>query len=147
MKDIKIIPNEIIFPQICEILAEGSCVKIQVKGNSMFPFFKDGQPFTIHPIKYECIKTGNVVLAKNTVSKNFVIHRIVKINDDTITLMGDGNIKGTETMSRNHVFGYIYCSKWQLKKAALWHYLLPIRRYLLIICRILIKGWFRVKDK
>ena len=77
----------------------------------------------------------------------YVVHRIIKLDYDRVTLMGDGNVVGTEhcligdvkarvthvvdAKERTH---YIY-NKGRRRAAKVWYWLRPVRRYLLAIYR------------
>jgi hypothetical protein len=90
----------------------------------------------------------DIVLAK--VGRTYVIHRIIKIDGDRITLMGDGNICGTEQCGRDEVIAkavriikgkkQIDCTgRCHRAKASIWRWFLPVRRYLLAIYRRIFK--------
>jgi hypothetical protein len=77
----------------------------------------------------------------------YVVHRIIKLDYDRVTLMGDGNVRGTEhcllkdVKARvTHVVDakdkthYLY-NMWRMLGAKVWYWLRPIRRYLLAIYR------------
>ena len=84
-----------------------------------------------------------------------MLHRIIDISPDgmKITLMGDGNVRGTETCTPSTVLarathvvdteGRIIPleSEARLRRARLWRRLLPLRRYLLVIMRRTIKKY------
>jgi hypothetical protein len=52
-----------------------------------------------------------------------------------VTLLGDGNIVGTESMTRDKVYGVVDCSALHLLLARLWVALRPVRRFPLAIFR------------
>ena len=79
--------------------------------------------------------------------RGYILHRIIAIRDNEMTLMGDGNLQATEQCNRDQICGtvieiirngrYIRCSSvTEQCKAWLWMWLRPLRRYLLAICRI-----------
>lgn len=119
------------FSQVAESLRDGNSVKISVLGMSMIPFYKSGETITLQPINENALKIGNVILAKIR-NNHYAVHRIIKINNNTITMLGDGNIT-PEIVDTNDIFGYIECNGWELKKAKIWYYLRPVRKYLLFI--------------
>ena len=139
------LPNEAFLPVVAESVAEGHTAIIAVKGYSMRPFLEHLRD----KVKLEyCpaadLKVGDAVLAE--ISRgHFVLHRIIKKEGDMVTLMGDGNIRGTEHCSvsevRARVREYIRPGGHVIKAddPALcrmirwWRRLLPIRRYLLFI--------------
>jgi hypothetical protein len=95
--------------------------------------------------KVDTLRLGDVVLAELP-GEHYVLHRIIRIEGEDITLMGDGNIRGTESCKVDNIIAkamtilhndkQIDCNgRSQRFKAKVWHSLLPIRRYLLAIYR------------
>ncbi len=125
--------NRAVFSVVRDLLIEGDNVTAKVKGQSMLPFFRSGSVVLLRPIREEDFKPLNVVFADT--GRNFVIHRIIAVNDDSVTLLGDGNIYGTETMPRDKVYGIIDCSVLHLFFARIWLWMRPVRRYPLAIFR------------
>ena len=136
--------NEIIEEAI-RLVDEGVCVTLPVNGNSMLPFIIGGKESVILQ-KPEQLKFGDVVLAWAD-GYRYVVHRIIHIDGDNVTLMGDGNLISTEHCTLNdikaiatHVVDakerthYIY-NRWRKLAAKMWFWLRPIRRYLLAIYR------------
>ncbi len=134
-----------ILEEATRLAKEGLSVTLPVKGNSMLPFIIGGKESVIlqkpdHP------KVGDVVLAW-VENCRYVVHRIIKIDDHDVELMGDGNIIGTEHCKiddicaiATHVVSadgkrHDLYSKWRMRATKLWWYLRPIRRYILAIYR------------
>ena len=137
--------DQIIIQEAIRLVEEGVSVTLPVKGNSMLPFIIGGKESVIlqKPVQP---KVGDVVLAW-VEGCRFVIHRIICIEGNQVTLMGDGNILGTERCLRSdvkalatHVVSakgharYLY-GWWQRCGTKVWWLLKPIRRYLLAIYR------------
>ena len=121
-----------------ESLKEGKVVAIVPQGISMLPFIKGGA-CRVYLLKKEKVEVGDIVLADY--HGRHLLHRVYAIDGERITLMGDGNIEGTEEVKAIDILGTVvemvgpdgrHC---QPKKAWLWRHLLPIRRYLLKIHR------------
>jgi hypothetical protein len=125
--------NREMFSVVRDLLLEGSPVRVSVKGQSMLPFFRSGSTVALRPIREEDFRKYNVVLADT--GRNFVIHRIISLDGDTVTLLGDGNIYGTESMTRDKVYGIIDCSRTHIFFARIWLWLRPVRRFPLAIIR------------
>lgn len=125
--------NREMFSVVRDLLLEGSPVRISVKGQSMLPFFRSGSTVALRPIREEDFRKYNVVLADT--GRNFVIHRIIALDGDMVTLLGDGNIYGTESMTRDKVYGIIDCSRAHILFARIWLWLRPVRRFPLAIIR------------
>lgn len=126
--------NRIAFAQVRDLLREGCSVRIRVRGQSMLPFFRSGSEILLRPVRDDDFRRGSVVLAR-TQQGHFVVHRIYRIDGDRITLLGDGNIAGTETMSRKEVYGTVECGPVHRFLARLWQLCRPVRRYPLAILR------------
>ena len=99
----------------------------------MLPFFRSGSTILLRPVHEEDIRKYNVVMAD--AGHAFVVHRIVKVDDNKITLLGDGNIYGTESVSRDKIYGVVDCSAIHLFFAKIWLWLRPVRRFPLAIFR------------
>ena len=139
------ISDEIIIQEAIRLVNEGVSVTFPVKGSSMLPFIIGGRESVILQ-KPKGIKVGQVVLAWVDDTR-YVVHRIIRIDGEQVTLMGDGNIRGTEHCSLNdikalatHVVdangtAHELYNRWRTQAARAWFYLLPIRRYILGIYR------------
>lgn len=136
--------NEIIEEAI-RLVREGVSVTLPVNGNSMLPFIIGGKESVILQGP-GLIDVSDVVLAWVDGCR-YVVHRIVRIDGERVTLMGDGNLVGTEHCLLNdikarvtHVVDakerthYLY-KGWRKRAAKMWYWLRPIRRYLLAIYR------------
>lgn len=137
------IPNAILLPEVVRLINEGHTVTLPLKGNSMRPFLvhmRDKAYLTA--INDLCV--GQPVLAE-TAPGHYVLHRIVALEGDNITLRGDGNI-GTEHCRRSDVKAlaagffrkgrtkpdFITSRKWRLY-SWFWTRLLPFRSRLLLL--------------
>lgn len=142
--------NAAFIPIVIDILNEGKTATIALKGWSMRPFLEHERDKGVlsKPLKPFCV--GDVVLAE-TYPKHYVLHRIVSINGENVTLLGDGNLlpeyckikdikafavgfyrKGRNTLDATNGKKFRIYSK-------IWMKLTPIRRYLLFAYRIWIK--------
>ena len=136
--------NEIIEEAI-RLVREGVSVTLPVNGNSMLPFVIGGKESVILQGP-GLIDVGDVVLAWVDGCR-YVVHRIIRIDGDRVTLMGDGNLAGTEHCTLNEIKAiathvvdakerthYLY-NRWRKSAAKIWFRLRPMRRYLLAIYR------------
>lgn len=136
--------NDDFFAEVAKQLEEGHSVSLWAKGNSMYPFIASGRDsVTLHKQRQFC--TGNIVLARIP-GKGYVLHRIYRIQGDTVVLMGDGNLRATEQCRKEDILGTVLkimrngrivcpASATERRKAWLWRILLPLRRYMLAVCR------------
>ena len=88
-----IVPNDILFSHIIGLLDQGKSVTFQVKGCSMLPFIM-GQKDSVNVHRGE-FAPGDAVLA-HLPGGNYVLHRVESIDGESVTLKGDGNLKGRE---------------------------------------------------
>lgn len=149
-----LVPNEPFLDQVSEMLADGHLVTIRTKGNSMLPFIR-GSRDRVELERCDSAEIGDIVLARiPCVGKDkryrYVLHRIIGIDGTRVTLMGDGNINGTEHCRLEDISGKVICiinengrrkdcrSSKSLRLARMWRKLLPLRRYILGIYRRLI---------
>lgn len=136
--------NDVIAEAV-RLVQKGVAVTFPVTGQSMLPFIIGGKESVIlHAPGLTAV--GDVVLARVD-GNGYVVHRIINIDGDRVTLMGDGNVRGTEhcllkdikarvthVVSADNKKRDLY-SRWRVRAAKLWYWLRPIRRYLLAIYR------------
>lgn len=154
--------NDVLIPMVDEVLRSGKKVILELRGNSMLPFLRDARDkgLLTHSNGHD-FKVGDPILAEVDTPNNevrYVLHRIVKIEGDKITLRGDGNI-GIETCSRDKVIATVIgfyrkgrthldridSMKWRIY-SWFWTRLLPIRPYLLAIHRRTVLRFFTLDD-
>lgn len=141
-----------IIKEAVRLVADGVSVTFPVKGRSMIPFIVGGRESVVLQ-KPDDLKVGHVVLAE-IAPEHYVVHRIIRIGpDDRITLMGDGNIRGTESCRREHVLARATHvvdaqgqrrtleSKGQIFKARVWYRIRPFRRIILAVLRRICKKY------
>ena len=129
--------NTVAFSIVRDLLLEGYTVKVTVQGNSMLPFFTSGSTVELRPVKESDLRKYSLVFADT--GSHYVIHRIISVDEDNVTLLGDGNIVGTETMSRDKVYGTIDCSPIHIFFSKIWLLMRPFRRYPLAVLRRIYK--------
>jgi hypothetical protein len=137
--------DKMIIDEAIRLVSEGISVTLPVNGSSMLPFIIGGSESVILQ-KPAQLQMGDVVLAWVTANR-YVVHRIIAIEGNKVTLMGDGNLVGTEHCTiadikakATHVVSangkthalYTPLRQWA---ARTWYYLRPLRRYLLAIYR------------
>lgn len=139
------IANEILIPEVIRLLDQGKSVTLRARGNSMLPFITGDRDSVVLSRQNRPAQVGDIVLA-DLGERHYVIHRIYAIKGNQVTLMGDGNIRGTEQCAMDDIIGQVIqvvrkgknirCdSTTERLGAKLWKWLLPCRRYLLAIYR------------
>jgi len=136
-------PNDVFLPFVIEQLKEGHTVTLPLRGRSMRPFLEDGRDKALLTLAVHT-EVGDAVLAEISTG-HFVLHRIIKIDGQQVTLRGDGNLsneycllsdikakavgfyrKGRQTLDSTDDYKWRVYSWW-------WMHLYPIRRYLLFL--------------
>ena len=133
--------NSILIPAILKLIDEGYTVTLPLKGFSMRPFLEDGRDKALLT-KVGELHVGDPILAMVN-NEHYVLHRIVKIEGDNMTLLGDGNLHPEHcktTDAKASIIGFyrkgrttldpIAGRKWKTY-SAIWMSLRPVRRWLL----------------
>lgn len=137
--------NSALLPEIVQLLNEGHTVTLRLRGFSMRPFLEDNRDKALLT-KAKDIHEGDPVLAEIEPG-HFVLHRIIQIHGQQVTLRGDGNL-GNEYCEIGDVKGAVVGfyrkgrsqidlttgRKWRLY-SFIWMRLYPVRRYLLAFYR------------
>lgn len=137
--------NAKILPVVIALLEEGHTVTLRLRGQSMRPFLEDNRDDALLT-KAQPPKKGDIVLAEITPSQ-YVLHRIIRVNGENITLQGDGNLNVEKCKTVNIkglALGFYRKGSTKLDStngrkwktySFIWIHLVPIRRYLLYIYR------------
>lgn len=141
------IGNDAFFSEVKKLLAEGKVVRLKARGRSMEPLIREGRD---EIVLSACIepKKGRIVLART--EEGIVLHRIIGIDGNAVTLMGDGNLYKTESCSMEDVIAGVTrivrngktidpeCFM-EMFKARIWMIARPVRRPLLKIWKTFCK--------
>jgi len=149
VREIKL-SNAEFLPEIVKLMDEGHTVTLRLRGFSMRPFLEDNRDKALMT-KATNPKVGDPVLAEVD-PKHFVLHRIIAIDGDHVTLRGDGNLNDehcTLTDVKGAVIGFYRKGRTTLDRTDGWKWrtysffwmrLYPVRRYLLAFYR---RIWLR----
>ncbi|MCQ2178654.1 MAG: S24/S26 family peptidase [Bacteroidales bacterium] len=99
------LPNEILLAEVNRMLQEGHPVIIMAKGNSMLPFIRGGKD-NVELVRNSNPAVGDLALCE-IAPGHYVLHRIIRIKDGTITMKGDGNLRGTEQCRLENLCGTV----------------------------------------
>ncbi len=136
----KIKSNIELFTHVAHLIDMGRDVILKVKGYSMLPFIV-GDSDSVRLKRLDSVRVGDIVLARiNNIE--YILHRVIKIDNHDITLMGDGNLRGHEYCTIEDIVATAVeiikphrrigtMDKWHRLSANIWLRLLPIRKYLL----------------
>lgn len=143
------VPTDVLMTEVKRVLASGHSATFIVRGFSMMPFLWNSRDrVTLAPLPPgERPVPGDVLLAE-IAPHTYVLHRLIHYDNGVLTLMGDGNIRGTEQCTLDHVIGRVTAfyrkerttpdlvegRKWRIY-SRMWMALKPLRRILLAVIR------------
>lgn len=91
---LKVIPNELFFLSVENIINSGRSVELKVKGSSMYPTLVSGKhKVVLVPFDRRYLRIGMIALF--VYNKKHVLHRLVALDADMLTFQGD-NLPYTE---------------------------------------------------
>ena len=140
--------SEVLISEVQRFIDGGQCVILPVSGNSMLPFIvgdKDKVEFCPPP---PVLQRGDVVMAKVD-GDYYVVHRIVHIDGNQLTLEGDGNLGFQEHCHRGDIVAQgiavvrhngrtrSLTTPGSRRLWRIWMGLGPFRRILLKVCRLM----------
>lgn len=133
------LPNSF-FDEAASQLKQGQTVRMNVLGESMYPFLHNGDCITLIPYKGEDLPLYTGVFYKW--NDRYMTHRLVKKDESTWHMLGDGNIYRIESLPQSEIIGVltqcerpdgtiIDCtSKQWFRNGKLWYKARLLRRFL-----------------
>lgn len=105
------IANDILIPEIERLLKDGKEVRFTPSGVSMRPFIEGDRDSVILTSLTRYPRIGDILLVRlesnSPMSPTFVLHRLVRIEGDTLVLQGDGNLVGEERCGASDIIGIV----------------------------------------
>ena len=138
------VENNILIPQIAELIAKGKQVRFTPTGVSMRPFVEGDKDSVILTALQTPPRRGDILLAQTQTlcgKKTYVLHRLIRIEGDSYILQGDGNLAGEEHCALGDIIARVIRiespdgRRKLLTRGRLWYFLKPIRSFLLKIYR------------
>jgi len=106
----KSVPNEIFFANVLEEMSEGLDVRITLVGNSMLPTFVSGVDQVVltrcDKDNFSSLVAGDVVLFRRS-DRHICLHRVIKVEGNTLYIRGDGNIGPFELAHPSDLLGKV----------------------------------------
>ena len=136
--DKRVVANEILLEDAAALMEEGREVTIRPLGFSMLPFIRGGKD-SVRLKKMPGVAVGDMLLVRLP-GPTYVLHRLIGKEGDRLTLMGDGNLRGTEHCTEADVLGTVTAIERGSRvvkpgNGLWWRRLRPLRRYILGIYR------------
>ena len=149
MQSVGKVDDALILSEAIRLVSEGVEVIFPVNGRSMRPFIEGGRDsvLLVRPVD---VKPMDVVLAR-VGDGHYVVHRILSIDGERATLMGDGNLQGRETCECKEIYAKVthvvtpngkkilLYTPFRHFVQKLWVKVLPLRKYLLKLYRVYIR--------
>lgn len=146
-----IIPTDIFFGNIEQMISEGKDVEVRCFGGSMNPYLRgDGsEVIVVSPFSPEELTPGAIVAF--CYQGKYICHRILRCNGEKLLIRGDGLMKEQEQVLVSDIIGIVRTIirrngkpvSTQSKVARLywrcWSFLFPVRKYLLFFYRVMCK--------
>jgi Peptidase S24-like. len=136
--------NDFFFEEVEKFISQGESVEILVRGKSMTPYLRDGiDKVVLSPVGQTKLQKGDIVLFYH--SGSYLLHRIIRREEDYLIIQGDGNIKKQEKATFSDIKGIV---KYKIRPDGKfisvknfshrfywrsWLFFTPLRRYLLAI--------------
>jgi len=157
MNQAKKIDNSVLIPEMAALLHAGKDVRFTPTGVSMRPFIEGGSDIVVLR-KKATVSVGDIALAVVQPAASavqhpaaqrpdnvYVLHRVIAVDGDSVTLAGDGNLGGTEHCRTQDVLGTVIRienakgRRKCLTRGRVWYYIRPCRKWLLKVYRKLLK--------
>jgi hypothetical protein len=146
-----VVSNDLFFADVVASLQEGRTVTIPVKGYSMLPFIRGGKDLVELEIPSEPLKPYDIVLfhVGTDAEGKWIMHRILKVDGDNLTIQGDGVTRGREHVKTSQVKARAKTiiragktpvdpySKNQIALVKFWNFFRPLRPFILKAYRML----------
>lgn len=139
--DKKVVANEVLLEDAAALMNEGREITLKPLGCSMLPFIRGGRD-SVRMKKMPDVAVGDMLLVRLE-GPRYVLHRLIAVDGERLTLMGDGNLAGTETCTKADVLGTVVAIERGSRvvkpgNGLWWRRLKPFRRYILAIYRRII---------
>lgn len=140
----KVLPPETLIPELLEVLKQADSVPLIITGGSMMPFLVNGRDTVYLSKAEEPLKPGDMVLYRRT-SGQYVLHRIVKIENDNYSMVGDAQSEVEPGIRREQILARVSAVRRKGKLLAsgsfwwdffekIWIHMTPVRPALIRIC-------------
>ena len=147
----RLIPNNIFFENVEQLLSEGKSVELRCLGSSMQPYLRgDGSEVIVaYPFSPDELIPGTIVGFRY--HGRLICHRIIRRKGEKLLIQGDGIIDNREQVPVSDVIGIIRIIIRRNKKPVFtqtktarlywrcWLRLSPVRKYLLLVYRLWLK--------
>ena len=96
------------FPKFLAWYLETPYPMAAITSGSMWPTLKEGDLVFIQGVKHSELKSGDVVVYRNTESNTFTIHRIAALYENELVTKGDANFSEDDPIPYDAIVGRAY---------------------------------------
>lgn len=132
-----------------ELVEEGREVHLRIAGDSMVPFLRHNRDEVFFCEPKEALRKGDIVFYQRE-NGQFVMHRIQRVRPEGYYLIGDNQTVIEGPVAREQIFGIVTKvirnggemgpgDFWWEVFARVWIRMIPLRRFVLRVYRMLIK--------
>ena len=145
-----LLPPEVLFSAMEELLKQGYDAEFTVVGNSMWPLLKNGRDTVILRTLDSPLKKGDLVLF-SPVKGRYLLHRVTRLGGDFFESTGDANFSSDGEFPVGCILGRVIVIHRKGKRISckslpyrlfvwVWMSLFPLRRPLLRLLRKCARG-------
>ena len=147
---LRFLDPEELMPQLEEILQQAQAMPLVISGSSMSPFLRHGRDTVYLSRVTEPLKRGDMILYRRQ-SGAYILHRILRAEEDVYTLVGDGQLAPEPGIHRDQVLAIVTAvrRKGNLLKPGsfLWEFFEHIWLGLLPLRPFIFRLWSLVKPR
>jgi uncharacterized repeat protein (TIGR01451 family) len=99
-----------------ELLNQGSTVRFEARGSSMFPCLRDRQVVHVTPVMVSKLRKDDIVLAKS--DKRFLMHRLVIADAEKnfFVTRGDNGMQNDSPLRAEQILGLVIAKEFRFRK-------------------------------
>ena len=91
-----------------EQLKLGNSIRVNIRGESMFPSVKKDDVVIVRPVRFEETRIGDIIAFKrNSTDSILTLHRIIKKRNESIVTKGDANRHGDFPVYFEDIYGKV----------------------------------------
>ena len=138
-------------PYIRQAITDGGCVRVRVKGNSMWPFLVNGRDTVFfEALPKRALRSGDILLYQRR-NGRYVMHRLYAVEGDTFTFVGDNQNQLEKGIEKNQLIACVnhcirnekdlYCNRsiWNLFMILYMHMRIRLPRTTQFLQRVAVK--------
>lgn len=90
---------------LLDVMRDSGAISLPVQGKSMRPFLKEGRDSVVLIVPNGDYKKGDIVVYKR--KNTYVMHRIVSVGQNTVSIMGDNEINPDNGVDKNNIVAVV----------------------------------------